>query len=486
MSNIKITNSLAMSIQKLNKDNENSNSENSNLTKEVIDFLSVKKQTSTKNKEKSESIRDLNDFKLEIQDSKKDKDIEPSNILTYCNDDNNVQLYGLSIQTVNLDYNPLIAVSSVQNLIDSNGKKGYLNLEKNYNQSNNNNNTNNNKNSSNSKNYKEYLPDKANNYFSLLSIEECFCDKQDGEELNEKYFNLINRYNHINLDFSLSKIMFSPNQPDLIATTDTNISIYKINTNIIDEEQEHTKRLGFKEKYKNIKDNSIYTTDKSTNISCDKIVLNDIVDNPAPLTSFDWNKYKHSLLVTSSYDTTCTIWDIDKGKIVTRLIAHDKEVYDVCFLNNENVFISCGADSSIRLFDLRDLDTSNILFEANETTALTRISFSYQNDNYLLSTPIDKPFFYVIDLRDTTSPLEIVQKHSSIVNCIKWSKEEDNTFISASDDGSLFVWELNNIHSHTPKYEYCDKVSFSPINNVDWKDGLVAINSYNKLKLVKY
>jgi len=54
-------------------------------------------------------------------------------------------------------------------------------------------------------------------------------------------------------------------------------------------------------------------------------------DFSAPLTSFDWNPEFSHLIGTSSIDTTCTIWDIEKGAVFTQLIAHDKEVYDIHF-----------------------------------------------------------------------------------------------------------------------------------------------------------
>ncbi|KAL6127307.1 hypothetical protein ACLB2K_075348 [Fragaria x ananassa] len=41
----------------------------------------------------------------------------------------------------------------------------------------------------------------------------------------------------------------------------------------------------------------------------------------APLTSFDWNEIEPRRIGTSSIDTTCTIWDIEKGVVETQLIA---------------------------------------------------------------------------------------------------------------------------------------------------------------------
>jgi len=46
----------------------------------------------------------------------------------------------------------------------------------------------------------------------------------------------------------------------------------------------------------------------------------------APLTSFDWNETDPNMIGTSSIDTTCTIWNRERGVATTQLIAHDKEV----------------------------------------------------------------------------------------------------------------------------------------------------------------
>lgn len=78
----------------------------------------------------------------------------------------------------------------------------------------------------------------------------------------------------------------------------------------------------------------------------------------------DWNTISPALIITSSIDTTCTVWDIPTLTAKTQLIAHDKEVYDVRFMSNSvDVFASCGADGSVRMFDLRSLEHSTIIYE---------------------------------------------------------------------------------------------------------------------------
>ena len=81
------------------------------------------------------------------------------------------------------------------------------------------------------------------------------------------------------------------------------------------------------------------------------------------MTSFDWNSAQPEIIGTSSIDTTCTIWDIEKEAVTTQLIAHDKAVYDICF-SNRYIFASSGEDGSVRHFDLRDLEHSTIIYES--------------------------------------------------------------------------------------------------------------------------
>jgi WD repeat-containing protein 68 len=66
----------------------------------------------------------------------------------------------------------------------------------------------------------------------------------------------------------------------------------------------------------------------------------------------------------------------------TQLIAHDKEVYDVRFCaNSVDVFVSCGADGSVRMFDLRSLEHSTIIYEPTDKNEKRKCLPNY---NYVL------------------------------------------------------------------------------------------------------
>eukprot|EP01035_Chromulina_nebulosa_P023378 gene23378-30293_t len=102
----------------------------------------------------------------------------------------------------------------------------------------------------------------------------------------------------------------------------------------------------------------------------------------APLTSFDWNEADPNIIGVCSIDTTCTIWDLTPK---TQLIAHDKEVYDFSFSNDANMFATVGADGSLRMFDLRFLEHSTILYETPDSSSLLRLVWNNVGSSFTLS-----------------------------------------------------------------------------------------------------
>lgn len=71
------------------------------------------------------------------------------------------------------------------------------------------------------------------------------------------------------------------------------------------------------------------------------------------------------------------------GEVKTQLIAHDQEVYDVAFGKSVSIFASVGADGSVRMFDLRNLEHSTIIYEDSKSKPLLRLAWNQQDPNYI-------------------------------------------------------------------------------------------------------
>ncbi|KAI8380985.1 WD40-repeat-containing domain protein [Radiomyces spectabilis] len=183
----------------------------------------------------------------------------------------------------------------------------------------------------------------------------------------------------------------------------------------------------------------------------------------APLTSFDWNETDPSLIVTASIDTTCTVWNVETNQAKTQLIAHDSDVYDVGFMHGSaDIFASVGADGSVRLFDLRSLEHSTILYEAppaasnvprrsnGEYTAgnpgtfpLLRLQFNRCNPNLLATFHMDSSAVQILDIRYPSAPVaELVKGHQGSVNCISWSTTQSDLLSTGGEDSQVLVWSI--------------------------------------------
>lgn len=167
---------------------------------------------------------------------------------------------------------------------------------------------------------------------------------------------------------------------------------------------------------------------------------------PPPLTSLDWNKSSPQWILTSSVDTTCTLWDLSSQKpsAHTRLIAHDAEVLDVKFLTGSaTLFGSCSTDGSLRLFDLRNLNQSTIAYEPGPTEKLPllRMGVSQSNPNYISLVQGFSSDVVIVDLRNVGSPLAVVTTTDAVVSA-QWHPFSD-VLMTATSNGVVSLFDIN-------------------------------------------
>ncbi|KAL1696182.1 WD40-repeat-containing domain protein [Schizophyllum commune] len=185
--------------------------------------------------------------------------------------------------------------------------------------------------------------------------------------------------------------------------------------------------------------------------------------NGAPLTNFAWNEKSPNMMVTSSIDTTCTVWNIDTSSAITQLIAHDREVYDVAWLpGSTDIFVSVGADGSLRAFDLRSLEHSTILYETPPpknvpppsvspsssarppTSPLLRIAFNPGDSNYMSTFHMDGQDVQILDMRAPGQPVIELRAHQAQINALGWGGGDNPLLATAADDCQLLLWDLQS------------------------------------------
>lgn len=247
--------------------------------------------------------------------------------------------------------------------------------------------------------------------------------------------------------YPCTKILWSPdrsgNARDLLATTGDYLRIWNLN----DDGSGLGTMTSKKEALLNNNKNSEYC---------------------APLTSFDWNESDPNIIGTSSIDTTCTIWDVTAQAAKTQLIAHDREVFDIAFARGRDVFASVGADGSVRMFDLRSLEHSTIIYESPNLEPLLRLAWNKQDANYLATFMVDSLRTTILDIRVPSLPLVELGGHLGCVNAAAWAPHSSCHICTAGDDAQALIWDL----SSTPKQPIEDPIlaynTEGEINNLQW------------------
>mmetsp|Transcript_7805 Transcript_7805/g.26877 ORF Transcript_7805/g.26877 Transcript_7805/m.26877 type:complete len:493 (-) Transcript_7805:87-1565(-) len=247
--------------------------------------------------------------------------------------------------------------------------------------------------------------------------------------------------------FPATKIMFVPEKgaggADLLATSSDYLRLYTI-----DDTQQGNSSV----EVKSILSNS------SNSEFC------------APLTSFDWNEDDLNKIGTSSIDTTCTIWDLEKEVVDTQLIAHDREVYDFAW-GGAGVFASVSADGSVRVFDLRDKEHSTIIYESpHPEVPLVRLGWNKQDPRYMATVLMDSSKVIILDIRFPTLPVAELQRHQASVNQLAWAPHSSCHICTAGDDAQALIWDLSSMSQ--PLDGSLDPIlayhAGAEINNLQW------------------
>jgi DDB1- and CUL4-associated factor 7 len=269
--------------------------------------------------------------------------------------------------------------------------------------------------------------------------------------------------------YPCTKVLFTPDvssntEKDLLATTGDYLRIWSI-TDADDGDEMSVK----------VTKSCVLNSNKSTEYC-------------APLTSFDWNEADPSIIGTCSVDTTCTIWDIVAAKAKTQLIAHDRDVFDMAFARGKDVFASVGADGSVRMFDLRALEHSTIIYESPNYEALLRLEWNKKDPNYLATFAVERSKTVILDIRRPSIPLAELGGHIGPINSVAWAPHSPCHICTVADDKQALIWDLRGV----PKRPVDDPIlaynADGEINNMHWsvaQPDWVSITYKDKLQILR-
>lgn len=112
-------------------------------------------------------------------------------------------------------------------------------------------------------------------------------------------------------------------------------------------------------------------------------------------------------------------------------------MYDIAFSRaggGRDMFASVGADGSVRMFDLRHLEHSTIIYEDPSHHPLLRLAWNKQDPNYLTTISMDSIEIIILDVRVPCAPVARLNNHRACVNGLAWAPHSSCHICTAGDD----------------------------------------------------
>lgn len=132
-----------------------------------------------------------------------------------------------------------------------------------------------------------------------------------------------------------------------------------------------------------------------------------------------------------------------------RYRGHIRSVEDIQWSPNErDVFASCSADHSIRIWDAREYRKPVLGVAEAHNSDVNVISWN-RNETHLLVSGGDDGIIKVWDLRSVNksgnesakSSAEFKQ-HQKAISCVQWHPTDASMLCAGSEDGSVSIWDL--------------------------------------------
>lgn len=145
-----------------------------------------------------------------------------------------------------------------------------------------------------------------------------------------------------------------------------------------------------------------------------------------------------NVFVSGSCDSHAKIWDVRTGKCVQTFAGHESDINSVHFFPDGNAFGTGSDDSSCRLFDLRSYGQVNEFGNGRILCGITSVSFS-RSGRFLFAGYDDYMCYGWDCLKQSSSFVYQLQGHENRVSCLGVNTQ-GRALCTGSWDTLLKVW----------------------------------------------
>jgi len=216
-------------------------------------------------------------------------------------------------------------------------------------------------------------------------------------------------------------------------------------------------------------------------------VVKDTLDIHYPITEMEcnskiscvsWSSYYKSIMASSDYEGTVTIWDAYTNQKIRTFQEHEKRCWSVDFNKIDTNLVSSGSDDAkVKLWSV-NMEHSITSLEAKANVCC--VKFNPMTRYHVAFGSADHCVYYY-DLRNYKSPQSVFKGHKKAVSYVKFLN--GNEIASASTDSQLKMWDTNK--------SYCQRSFKGHINEKNFvglaTDGdYIACGSENNSLFVYY
>ncbi|XP_057379566.1 E3 ubiquitin-protein ligase COP1-like [Daphnia carinata] len=217
------------------------------------------------------------------------------------------------------------------------------------------------------------------------------------------------------------------------------------------------------------------------------VVVRDAVDLHYPvmemvagskISCISWSAYHKSVLCSSDYEGSVSVWDASVGTRLRVFQEHEKRCWSVDFNRMDSHLMASGSDDSrVKIWSL-NAEHSVATLEAKANVCCVKFN---PYSRYCLAYGAADHCVHYVDLRQPKEPLRVFKGHRKAVSYVKFLS--DRELVSASTDSQLKLWSVDDNVSYRSFRGHTNEKNFVGLSTTDGsKDDrrdLIACGSEN-------
>ena len=178
------------------------------------------------------------------------------------------------------------------------------------------------------------------------------------------------------------------------------------------------------------------------------VVVRDAVDLHYPvmemvagskISCISWSAYHKSVLASSDYEGSVSVWDASVGTRLRVFQEHEKRCWSVDFNRMDSHLMASGSDDSrVKIWSL-NAEHSVATLEAKANVCCVKFN---PYSRYCLAYGAADHCVHYVDLRQPKEPLRVFKGHRKAVSYVKFLS--DRELVSASTDSQLKLWTVED------------------------------------------